>query len=358
MGDFYSRLSYSYGNEDWRTEQQALALESGDRVLCVTGSGDRPLNLLTTDCKEVVAIDLNSIQNNLLALKARAMAKFSFPEYLQFLGAAPSTSRLESLERLALEGDLHSFWWQNRSLVEKGVLYQGALEKLLNKSSGLLSLIRKEKVERLFSFDSLEEQRVHVKRHWDKPFIRKIFELFLKPSVTKLVLNDPGLSANLMPSLNIGTYLYDRIHSYLDRNLAKESLLLNLMLNRNMPQEAMPPYLKEEGVAAIKTKLDGLSWVTDNLITYLEKAPANSFDGFSIADVASYLNPSDYTRLLHAMKRVGKPGARFCMRQFLSAHHIPDDLSSHFTREPALEARLEQEDRCMVYRFMVGTISK
>lgn len=358
MKNFYKRLSYSFGNEDWKTEQEALQLTKNDRVLCVTGSGDRPLNLLSTGCKEVVAIDLNPVQNHLLSLKKSAITALPFEEYLSFLGESPCEKRLTTFESLPLEVEVRAFWQKNQRMIAKGVLYQGALERLLAKSSSLLALLRKEKVLHLFSIDDLEEQKAYVQKHWNKPLFRKILAFMLRPTVTKLILNDPGLSFNLMPSLNIGTYLYDRIQAYLQRSLAKESLLLNLILNKKVSKAALPPYLEKSGAEAIRSNIHALSSVTDNLISYLERAPENSFDGFSIADVASYLSNDDYHRLLGAMKRAAKPGARFCMRQFLSAHHIPEKMQSFFTRENALEERLEAEDRCMVYRFMVGSITK
>lgn len=356
MSDFYKRLSYSIGNEDWRTEQEALRLQPSSRVLCITGSGDRPLNLLTTGCQEVVAIDLNAVQNHLLALKMGALEQLSFADYMGFLGAMPCQNRMAFLNDLPLNERARTFWLQNKKMVNKGVLYQGVLERVLQKSASLIALIRNDKVKTLFSFDDIDEQRAFVKRYWDKPFFRKILEVFLQPAITKRIFNDPGLSANLMPSLNIGTYLYDRIQSYLNNFLAKESLLLSLILRKRVEPAAYPPYLLEKEAGFIRNRLPSLSFVTDNLITYLENAAPASFDGFSIADVASYLNTADYQRLLRAMVRAARPGARFCMRQFLSAHHIPEDLSAHFIREPVLEERLGREDRCMVYRFMVGTV--
>ncbi|MEI6531309.1 MAG: DUF3419 family protein [Chlamydiota bacterium] len=358
MKNFYERLSYSFGNEDWRTEQEALQLTAGDRVLCITGSGDRPLNLLTTGCKEVIAIDLNPIQNHLLALKKNALKALSSDEYLRFLGITDCNERLKTLEALPLDKEVLDFWLKNKKMIAKGVLYQGATERLLSKCSSFLSLVRKDKVERLFSIDNLEEQKAFVKKHWNKPLLRRVMEVFLRPSISKLIINDPGLTFNLMPSLNIGTYLYDRIQRYLERSLAKESLLLNLMLNKKVSREALPPYLSLPGIDTIRRNIHALSSVTDNLITYLENVPENSFDGFSIADVASYLSDADYHRLLHAMKKAGKPGSRFCMRQFLSAHHIPEALQPNFTREPLLEDHLDKSDNCMFYRFMVGTINK
>src|SRR3989337_2234761 len=45
-GCFFKTLNYASVNEDWRTEAEALRPGPEDTVLCVTGSGDRPLDLL------------------------------------------------------------------------------------------------------------------------------------------------------------------------------------------------------------------------------------------------------------------------------------------------------------------------
>ncbi|HKZ00179.1 MAG TPA: DUF3419 family protein, partial [Rhabdochlamydiaceae bacterium] len=68
MANFYSRLSYSFGNEDWITELEALRIKPGDRVVCITASGDRPLHLLLADLGELVSVDANPFQNHLFEL--------------------------------------------------------------------------------------------------------------------------------------------------------------------------------------------------------------------------------------------------------------------------------------------------
>ena len=91
--DFYNRLNYSLGNEDWCVEEQALRVNPGDRVICVTASGDRPLHLLLSDCKEVCAIDMNPVQNYLLELKIAALKALDYEEYLGFLGCHDTPHR-------------------------------------------------------------------------------------------------------------------------------------------------------------------------------------------------------------------------------------------------------------------------
>ena len=74
MAKFFKRLSYSIGNEDWETEREALSIQADDKVLCITASGDRPLNLLMNECREIVSIDANPVQNYLLELKIMIMS--------------------------------------------------------------------------------------------------------------------------------------------------------------------------------------------------------------------------------------------------------------------------------------------
>ena len=84
------RLAYSSVNEDWRTEAAALRLAPDARVLCVTGSGARPLDLLAVTPARVVAIDVNAAQNHLLELRVGAMRALQFDAYTAFLGLVPT----------------------------------------------------------------------------------------------------------------------------------------------------------------------------------------------------------------------------------------------------------------------------
>lgn len=358
--EFFSRLSYSIGNEDWKTEQQALRINPEDRVLCITGSGDRPLNLLMNPCREIVCIDANKIQNYLLSLKCAAMQELDFADYLSFLGGAPDDNRIDKLKQVGhhLHDDASKFWLKNKKLIVKGILYQGAIERWVKKGAIFFSLFKKAQIARLFAFDNIEEQREFIRNHWDRPLFRKTFEFALSPLFTKLFMNDPGLYKHLGEAIHPGSYIYERMNTGFNRYLAKESVLASLVLTGKVPQEAFSPYLTSHGTEIIKTRLDRLTIKTTDLLSYLESVPDSYFDCFSISDVISYLSQEDFVRLLRSLCRVAKPGTRFCMRQFLSYYDIPQDLQSTFVRDHTLEKKLEEEDRCFVYRFMVGTIKK
>ncbi len=362
---FFSRLSYSFGNEDWRSEQEALMIKKEDRILSITASGDRPLHLLLDKCAEVVSIDANPIQNYLLNLKCLAMQKFSYHDYISFLGAIPDEHRLNKLQKLLpyMEESAQKYWIKNTSMIHKGVLYQGVVEKRCQiLVAPFFQTIRGKKVKQLFEFSDINQQREFVVRSWDKLYWRKFFDFafnsFLSRLLIRCVVNDPGLYDHLNRSISLGNYLYKRMHESLMENLARESLLFSLFLKGRVDQEAFPPYLREDGVDIIKKQIDRISVKDIDILTYLQSTPDNSFDCFSLSDVASYLNQKEFLIMLREVKRVAKPGARFSIRQFLSNHKIPQDMQSAYCRDTSLEKKLEREDRCFVYRFMAGTIHK
>lgn len=360
MPRFFNRLNYSFGNEDWKTEKKALEIQPSDRVVCITASGDRPLNLLVNDCQEIVSVDMNPLQNHLLRLKAAAMQKLDFQDYLAFLGGKESSQRHRTLHSLLplLANESAHYWQSHHRRIRKGILYQGSIEKWTKAFSYFIKTFRKEKLKRLFSFEDIEKQKNFIRQEWDTPAWKKAFELFLHPNITRFLFNDPGLHEYSDRSLNIGSYIYERMNKSLEKGLVKESVLASLLLLGKVLPEGYPPYLTERGTNAIRKRLPKIVIVESDIISYLESAPESSIDAFSLSDVASYLDPTGFERLARGIERTAKPGARFCLRQFLSNHKLPKDLQPTFQRNTSLENQLEEEDLCFVYRFIAGKIQK
>lgn len=361
MGVFYSRLSYSIGNEDWKTEQNALKILPTDRILCVTASGDRPLNLLYSECKEIVAIDANPFQNALLDLKKEAMRHLNYEDYLGFLGAHEHSDRKKIYQTLtkSLSQESRNIWNNHLDKIQKGILYQGAVEKLTKLVSQCIGAFRKEKVDELFSFSSLEKQRQFVEEKWNTRPWKMAFDLVLNKFVTNFfILKDPGLYQNIDSSIQMNDYVYSRMLGALKRFPARESIIISLVLSGKVFEEGYSAYLLEEGCRNIRSQLDKITFKTIDLISFLEKSPDNSFDCFSLSDVASYMSENDFIRLSKAIVRTSKPGARFCIRQLMSRYSLPKEVSYFLKRDIQLEHALEQQDRCFLYHFTVGNVCK
>ena len=357
---FFKRLSYSFGNEDCHTEHQALQIKPQDRVVCITASGDRPMHLLLKDCKEVVAVDANPVQNFLFDLKSCALKLLDPEEYLAFLGATPSGSRKSILKKILpyLSLEAAQFWQKQNHLIEQGIIYQGATEVWTRRATFFLRKLRKKEIEILFSHSDLEEQRSYLNHKWNHGFWQTCAKFAVNPWITRFLLKDPGMYAYFETHVKPGVYLYQRIMNTLDRCLAKENALISLIFLGRVLPEGMPPYLSLHNFETIKNRIDRVTVKTNDLITYLESVPENSFDCFSLSDVASYLDYERYLRLIKAVFRAASPGARFCMRQFMTRYQIPENLKLHFSRDIHLEDKLEKEDKAFVYHFTVGKVLK
>lgn len=360
MANFYKRLSYSFGNEDWKTEAKALNIKPTDNVFAVAASGDRPLNLLLSECNQITAVDANHFQTALCDLKRAAMHELDYDEYLKFLGINPCHQRhktLKKLEKSMEEGSIAC--WQNHvSKIKNGVLYEGALEKGMQKVAFMAKIWDGDKINHLFSFDEIEKQREFIDKYWNFNFWKTLFKVALNPVVTRYLIKDPGLYAHVDQSISAPDYIHGRMSRALREFLANENIVLSLYLKGTVHKNGFSPYIQEEGFNQIKKRLHKLTIKTENAITYLESAPSKSIDVFSFSDIASYMKREDFHRLCRALYRTAKPHARFCIREFMSAHTFPPEIAKNFVCDHKLEKQLESEDRCFVYRFKVGAINK
>ncbi len=359
--DFYKHLNYSLGNEDWCVEAQALRVNSGDRAVCVTASGDRPLHLLMTDCAEVISIDMNHAQNYLFDLKMAAIATLDYEQYLAFMGCTPSPHRYAIYKNTIapqLSSEAAAFWASRKTMLARGVVYQGRVERLTNVIAKLLHVFRGAKIKKLLTFDDIEAQRHFVKTEWDTKALRKAFELIIHPSFSKHILQDPGLNSYVEFANKPGLYIYHRMLNCLNTHLAKKSALLQLVFTGKVLPDAYFPYLTLDGYTKIRRSTGRVNVVRGNIVEYLTKSEPNQFDCFSMSDIASYMPQAIFEALLRGIHNAAKPNARFCIREFISKRSIPREWQAIYKRDPLLEKKLEQEEKNFVYRFIVGDIQK
>lgn len=356
--DFYNRLNYSLGNEDWDVEKQALKVNPNDRIICVTASGDRPLHLLMTPCSEIISVDMNHIQNYLLELKIAALYHLDYEKYLAFLGCNDTTDRLSIFNafRYSLSPDAIKFWSKNQALVKKGVIYQGRVERFTYIASKFLNLIKHKQIKTLFSFDDIESQREFIAKEWDTRMWKRIFHICLNPNIMKVLINDPGVISFIEPHIKPGQYIYERMINYLNHHLAKKSALLQLILTGKILPEAYFPYLTFEGYTKIRENISKITFKTINIIDYMNDPKTEKFDCFSMSDIASYMPQQSFNNLLKGIHKASNHNARYCIRKLMSNHSIPSELGIHFKRDNDLEKKLEHEESNFVYRFIVGEI--
>lgn len=358
VSSFFATLNYSSCNEDWRTERRALQIGRGARVVCVTGSGDRPLHLLLDDPDSVVAVDANAAQGHLLKLKTAAMTSFPYRDYVGFLGLNPHDQREWMFDELAprLDPDTRGYWHTERAAIRSGLLYAGRWERYYRRIARLSQSMRGKAIAQLFEFSDLDAQRAFVRDVWDRAWWRRVFDLLCSRLFSRLFLRDPAFYANVDPKMRIGEYIYDGMRASLGRFLARENFMLSLVFRGTLPADDLPPYLAGASFEPIRSRIGRIAVGTADIIDFLESAPLAAFTHFSLSDVPSYLDDVTFARLLRAVLHSAAPGARVCIREFLSRHPIPADIAPQLVRDTELEEELRRDDRAFAYRFIVGTV--
>lgn len=356
------RINYSSCNEDTTSEIEALQPCPGKRIICITAGGGRVINLLLGQPEEIHAVDLNPCQNFLLELKLSAMRQLDFDDFIAFMGVEAASDRLDTYRKLsvALTPEARKFFDSIPGHIEKGILFQGNMERFLVRVSKILKFFGSKQIAALFAFDDIEEQRRFISRRMDTVIGRMLLNTICRRPVLKVFMDDPGFMHFMPKEVRVQDCVYNCVHRYMWNNLAKEGHVLALTLSGKYLSEACRPlYLQRVHYTQIKKALDHtqIKITTSTISDYLSSTSSGSFDGYSLSDISSYLSDADYHVLLQNVIRTSRPGARLCSRQVFYHRELPYDLSPNIKRNLKLEETLATHDHVMIHEFLVGEIT-
>lgn len=357
QSSFFSKINYSACNEDSESERKALQLTPTDTVLCITGSGARPLDLLIDNPKKIISIDFNPTQNYLLALKIAAYQTLSYAEFTSFLGLEDTYSRQKLYQKVAtqLAAEAKSYWDKNTELIESGILYTGTWERLL-KCMANMAFFRKGKVKKLMQATSLDVQRDYWHSQWDTPVWRSFLKLLCNRFLWTRIIREPG-ALLIPPDFSMNNYMHARLNHLASHHLLRENHFANLLFyGRYQSDCQLPIHLRKEWFDTLRQRVQTIEIVTGSLVDELaNEAWVNQLTAYSLSDFSSYANMEMYTTIWQRIADYSSPGARFCERQFLVKRN-PETLHDAIQRNSLLEAILQQEDSSAIYSFCVGTI--
>ena len=350
--DFWHNLNFSSANEDGETEVRALA--GAKRILCLTGSGTRPLDMLLAGGDEVIALDVNPAQNALLALKIAAIAQFDYDELLGFLGIGDSRARRKQYELLRprLTETARAYWDDHLRQIEHGVWHAGKWENLLLWNARVLRLLRGRFIDQLMSAPTLAAQQNIWRARFDDTGLRRLIGLIGRGWVWKWVIREPG--GEFLPEAN---EVVRRLSAAFARasgsHLFRDSDFATLILRgKHRANTALPLHLRQETYAHIRQNLHRLRLVQGGL-TDMTALGIAQIDGFSLSDFGSYCSPTAYASCWQGIMAAAAPNARYCERIFMNDLPLP---FAQITEDCAASASLSQSDTAIIYRIRAGSI--
>jgi S-adenosylmethionine-diacylglycerol 3-amino-3-carboxypropyl transferase len=359
MSILSNKIYYSSVNEDSTSEFQALEIKSDDRVLCITGSGARPLDLLVKSLGELVSIDCNPVQNFLLELKLAALKYFEYNEFLSFLGITDGMDRQAAYYKIryTLSTEARQYWDRQEWDIHQGIFYRGSWEKYFRLLGLYLKSARGRVLSQLFSCTTIEEQQQLWNTEWNnrawRTFLRSVSIRF----VWKYFLRDPGFYLYVPDEYSIYRYLLERLNQASRYILFKVSPFARILFNGKLSENgALPPHLQRQHYASIQSQTDRVIIKTVPLDSIADGGKAGIFNAFSLSDLSSYTSVQEYRECWNAIRNVSTTGARICERQFLVKRELPGHGEELFVRNAELEHKLSIGDNSIFYTFICASL--
>jgi S-adenosylmethionine-diacylglycerol 3-amino-3-carboxypropyl transferase len=353
------RLLYAQAWEDQAVLRGALRLGDGDTAFSITSAGDNSLALLLDDPASVVAVDRNSTQTQLMHLKMAAIRSLAREETLELLGERESGRREELLGRVqdALPPERRAFWdhEERRAWLRSGLVAAGKFERYLAlfRRRVLPFIHGRRTVRRLLEARDLVTQRRVYDRSWDTWRWRAVFRIFFGRRVMRRLGRDPSFFAHVQVT-DVGEAFRRRAEWALRELPIGENPYVQWILSGGRPGEhLLPPYLRPEGYAVVRERLDRVSVVEEDLVAHLRAAAPGTYDAFNLSDVFEYMSPEETLDALRVIARAGRPGARLCYWNLLCQRSRPDELADIIEPEEELAAELHKRDRAFFYQRLV-----
>lgn len=354
---FFQSINYASFHEDSDSERRALELTQSDRVLCLTGSGARPLDLLLDGPKEIVAVDWNPAQSHLLELKLAVIKHLSYDDGLSFLGLRMSTNRNSMYVGLRpfLSPAAKSFWDSNPLSIGRGVYFDGRWERFLRRASWLARRVRSGLVQQILDCDDLVAQHKLWCTQWDNAWWRWFLWCSTNRFVVRYLLREPGLQY-VPTSLSISTTIRQRFEQASSSFLFRESPWIWALFKGRIDETGpLPEHLKRQNFEKLREHADSVTVVTASIQDYL-KACESKFDAFSLSDFSSYCDQATHADIWSAVLRHSHKNARFCERKFLVDYPLAADVQSVVRIDDSLCEQLRKDDRSVVYTFLVARL--
>ena len=351
---FFNNLSFTSANEDGASELTAFAKRQPSRLLCLTGSGARVLDMCLAQPKDLIALDLNPAQNEVLRLKIAAFRALNDHDLYAYLGITPHPNRdaLHARVEKALPEQSKLFWATRKQLIRKGIWYCGLWEKTLRFGAMGNRLIRGKNIDRLFAASTLEEQAQIWRNDFDDRLWRGSIRLLGQRWFWTHIIGEPG--GNFLPApAVIESKLATAFNHAAETFFFRESDFASLILRgRHQAPMALPLHLQSAFTDQVRNQLDCIQIVTGSLGN-LQALAIENIDAFSVSDFGSYCTQSSYDKVWQSLIAAARQDAVFCEREFLNI--LNPTASVAWDNE--LSSELSHSDKSFIYKIRVGTLA-
>jgi S-adenosylmethionine-diacylglycerol 3-amino-3-carboxypropyl transferase len=346
----FSIIRYAQVWEDADILIEGLAPRPGDAHLSIASAGDNVLALLTTRPARVLAVDMNPAQLSCLALRIAAYRVLSHPELLELIGSRPSARRIELYDRCrkALAAPDAAFWDARRGDVARGIGALGKFESYfeLFRNRVLPLVHRRRTVLSLLEHRTPDERRRFYDDRWDTVRWRLLFRIFFSRTVMGRLGRDPEFFRYVDTDV-AGSILRRTTHALRELDPSANPYVHWILTGTH--GQALPLALRPEHFDTIRDHLDRIEPHLLSVEKLLVRAGDASLDRFNLSDLFEYVSVEHYHRMLDAILRCSRTGARLAYWNMLAPRRRPDSLASRLRSLDEAAGQLHLQDKAFFY---------
>ena len=345
------RLRYSLVWEGHATLYAALALTPTDHALVITSAGCNALNALLAGPRQVTAIDLNPVQNQLLHLKAHVIRHHE-PAVLRGLlgldGPAAVAAASAALQA-SLPAPAYARWAEYLRQHPGGLLLAGQLEAYVTGFVPSLPPVWQRRLRHLLACDTVAQQQAYFRQQLARPAFREAFIRYFDAANLSQG-RDPRLYSYAAETG--GATFYRRLVRQLGQQLARDNFFFRFLFfgPENLPEAILPPCYQAAHHARLRERLPHLQLVAGEATEFLLSDAGQDVSKASLSNIFEYVSPAEFERVSAALaaRRVasGRP-LRAVFWNLLQAQ--ASDRVAGVPLLPATSAQLSSQDACFYF---------
>jgi S-adenosylmethionine-diacylglycerol 3-amino-3-carboxypropyl transferase len=341
------RLRYGLVWEDHATLYQALDLGPDDHALIITSAGCNALNALLAGPRQVTAIDLNPLQNQLLALKMHTVAHHP-PAVLRGLlgldGPAAVATATAALHATLPPAD-YAAWAAYLAQHPRGLLLAGQLEGYVTGFVPSLPAAWQARLRGILGCGTVAEQAAYFRQELDQPDFRARFVAYFD-AVNLSKGRDPRLFRYAAESG--GATFYERLRRQLGQQLARDNFFFRFLFfgPENLPEALLPPCYQAANHPRLRQRLGRLRLVTGEASEFLLSGAGHGVTKASLSNIFEYVSPAEFERVSTALAARRTP-LRLVFWNLLQAQATRRTAAVPLL--PAASAALGAHDACFYF---------
>ncbi|MDN5786898.1 DUF3419 family protein [Pseudorhodobacter sp.] len=349
----FGHIRYAQLWEDADVLTQGLGACAGGTLVSICAAGDNALAMLVLDPAKVVVVDLSLAQIACLKLRIGAFRHLTHAEFLELMGARPSTQRRELLNRALadLDAETRNLWESLAEDVDQhGAGGVGKFERYFRIfRTRLLPFVHSQKtIDAIFVPRPKSERQTFLDTRFNSWRWRLLLNIFFSRLVMGRMGRDQAFFDHVegSPAQHVARRIR---HAAVDCDPSENPYLHWIMHGTH--GAALPMTWRAEHFEVIKSRLDRLDIRPGSLEAFV--STGEKADGFNLSDIFEYMSPDVFEQVYGTILNAAAPGARLVYWNMMAPRRVPQAFANRVTRLRAVEDRLKAIDKAFFYSDFV-----